>query len=181
MSTQVQAIPAFLKRYPIPVAAAVVSLIIVVTMYLRSGEMDILQADLDDASATAERQRTNISNAALLKDHLAYLTQANKNVRDRTLLASGVGQIRQYFYRLETEVGITYVDLRSGSKVEQAKGAAYVPINYIVSIQGDFTQIITYLKHLEQGLYFCRINSATLTSAGTTMTLNLNLDLLGVQ
>jgi len=53
-------------------------------------------------------------------------------------------------------------------------------LNYLVIVQGDFTQIITFLKRLEQGAYFCRINTAVASASGSNVTLNLNLDLLGI-
>jgi hypothetical protein len=54
-----------------------------------------------------------------------------------------------------------------------------VLLNYIVTIQGTYDQILTYLRHIEGGGYFARINTAASTGSGSLLTVNLNLDLLG--
>jgi hypothetical protein len=179
MSIDTQTLLARVKKYPVLVISVIVSVVLLATLYSRSGLLESEQAELEKYSNEARRHRSNISNSALLQDQLTYLLQANKAVKDRTLVAGGLAQNLQYFYRLEAEVGIKYIDLRPGSSTQLAKGASYVPLNYVVNVQGNFTQVITFMRHLERGAYFCRINSAVLSNSNSTVTLNLNLDLLG--
>jgi hypothetical protein len=179
MSIKTQALIGGLKKYPLLVISAVVALVLLGALYSRSGLIEAQQEELDKYLAESSRHRANIANAAQLQDQLNFLIQANKAVRDRALTAEGLAQNLQYFYRLEADVGIKYLDLRPGSKYT-GKASTYVPLNHIVNVQGSFTQIITFLRRLEQGVYFCRINSASAASNGDIVTLSLNLDLLGV-
>jgi hypothetical protein len=180
MSINAQTLVGGLKKYPILVVSALITLVLLGVLYSRSGLIDAQQEELDKYLAEGSRHRANISNAVQLQDQLNFLIQANKAVKDRALTAEGLAQNLQYFYRLEADVGIKYLDLRPGSRYS-GKSATYIPLNHIVNVQGSFTQIITFLRRLEQGVYFCRINSASASSNGDVVTLNLNLDLLGVQ
>lgn len=180
MSLDTESIVTAAKKYPVLVVCGVVGIALLVTLYMRLDLMDAQKAELEKYSAESNRHRANIANSAQLQEHLDFLIQANKAVGDRALNAGGLAQNLQYFYRLEADAGVKYLDLRPGARVNAVKGTAYVPLPYIINVQGEFAQIISYLRSLEQGAYFCRINSASASGNGSTITINLNLDLLGV-
>lgn len=176
-----------IKKYPILVVSGIISVALLATLYARSDRFDLKQAELDKLSIEGNRYRANIANSAQLKEQLEFLIQANNAVKARAFKSESMALNLQYFYRLESETGVKYLDLRPGSRQAEpgkskpaASTAAYIPLNYMVNVQGDFTQIITFLKRLEQGVYFCQINTAQATGGGLSITLNLNLDLLGV-
>jgi hypothetical protein len=180
MSISGQSIGNSLRKQPLLAAAFSLSLVLGATIYLRSGLLDEQQLELDRHSEESSRQRANIANAAQLQEQLQFLIQANEAVRNRALTVEGLAQNLQYFYRLESEIGIKYIDLRAGLKAPAVKSPIYVPLNYIVSVQGSFSQVISFLRRLEQGAYFCRVNSALTSSTDSVVTLNLNVDFLAV-
>lgn len=182
MSTRTNTSLTKIKRYPIPVCSLIVCLILVCFIYLRGGHIEARQADAEKYSSEAALQRSNMSNAASLQDQLAYLVKANDAVRERALAVDGLGQDIQYFYPLAAEAGVKYLrEPSAGQKQAVPKGAAYVPLAYTIDVQGSFPQVLAYLKYLEQGLYFCRINSVVLSGGESDVTLNLNVDFLGIQ
>lgn len=182
MSAQADKFLGGIKRYPIPVCSAVLCLVLLGGIYLRGGLIAEKQSEVDTHSAQAALQRSNMTNAATLQEQLAYLVEANGAVRDRAFVVDRIGQDFQYFYPLAAEAGVRYLrEPSAGQKQAAAKGAAYVPLAYTIEVQGTFPQIITYIKLLEQGLYFCRINSAVFGSVDPEVTLTLNVDFLGVQ
>lgn len=184
MSIDSQAIIAGAKKYPIIIGAGVVIIILVSVLYLRSDLLSAGQAELEKYTIENDRYRLNITNSAQMQDQLNFLNQANKAVAERALSSDGLAQNLQYFYRLESEMSVKYTDLRPIGRAapSRAKGAAapvYVPLGYVVNVQGSYVQVINYLRKLEQSVYFCRINSASISGSGTAATLSLNLDLLG--
>ena len=181
MSIDTQAIIARVKKYPILVVCAGLSIILFTLLYFRSDLTAKQQDELTALTDTGKRYRSNISNSAQLQEQLDFLMQANQAVKARALNADGLAENLQFFYRLESEVGIKYRDLRPGNRVSAGPQSAYVPINYIVNIEGSYVQVITFLKHLEQGACFCRITSASVSGGDANVSLNLNLDLLGVK
>lgn len=189
MSIDTRTFTSGIKKYPTLVVSVIVSIGLLATLYTRRDQFDLKQVELDRLSAEGRRYRANIANSAQLKEQLEFLLQANSAVKDRAFKTESMALNLQYFYRLESETGVKYLDLRPGTRpAEPGKAAAkapppaaaYIPLNYVVNVQGDFMQIITFLKRLEQGAYFCQINTAQATGGGLSITLNLNLDLLGV-
>jgi hypothetical protein len=179
MSLNAHGVARKVRQYPLLVVCGILVVALSALLYMRRDLSELQQVELDKHLADNRRHRINITNSAMLQDQLDYLIQANAAVRNRALTANGLAQNLQYFYRLEAEVGIKYLDLRPASR-PASKSSTYVPVAYAVNVQGDFAQIIKFLRHLEQGAYFCRINSALLTGKEDLYTLNLNIDLLGV-
>lgn len=167
----------FYRKYPVLIVCIIVSLTLGIFLYTRSGLLEADQARLEQFSAETRRYRANIANAAQLQEQLDFLVRANLAVKDRTLIVGGLAQNLQYFYRLEAETGVKYLDLRPGGK--PAGKGLYVPVNQVVTITGSFGQVMKFLRTIEQGDYFCRVNSAVISGSADTATINLNLDLLG--
>jgi uncharacterized membrane protein len=114
MSIDARTLTAVVKKYPIPVISAIIAVVLVVVLYLRSDLSVLQQAQLDKFTAEGKLYRTNVSNSAQLEEQIDFMVQANAAVRARALNASGLAENLQYFYRLESEVGIKYRDLRPG-------------------------------------------------------------------
>lgn len=178
MSINAQSITAGIKKYPVLVICGIVGIALLVLLYLRSDLLSAQQAELDKYVAEGSRYQANIANAAQLQEQLNFLVQANQAVKARTLSAESLAQNLQYFYRLESEVGVK-TEVRSGARTATPKSATYVPLNYIVNLQGDLKQMLTYVRHMERGAYFSRINAVSVTKNDSAISLNLNVDLLG--
>ena len=178
-----------LKRYPILSAAVLICIPLAAICFYRADALVEQQAELGKLKAEVDLYRANISNSSQLQQQVDFLVQAKAAIAKRAFPKDSLPLNLQYFYKLETEVGIKYITLNPAAQPAAAKSAAakpaagttYVPLKYMVSVQGSFHQIITYLRCLEQGDYFSRINSATVLSSGSSVTLNLDLDLLGIQ
>ena len=140
---------------------------------MRSGSGSELRAELDQKSAEGKRYHTNITHSAELPNELQAVIDANRIVRERSTNPSDLAKNLQYFYRIEAETGVS-----SSTGTKRAE-AVYVAVNYTMSVTGDFSKLITFLKNLEHGARFYRLNSmtASVTAAGTTFI--LNVDLLG--
>jgi len=186
MKLNTRAVGGVFKRYPVLFIAVIVCLPLAVISFVRDGAIIEQQAELEKSLAEASLFRTNIANSSHLQQHVDFLAQAKVAIAKRAFRAESLPLNLQYLYKLETDVGIKYLTLNPTSRtlasgVKSASGTSYIPLNFSVSVQGSFHQIITYLRCLEQGVYFCRINSASVLGSGSVVTLNLDLDLLGIQ
>lgn len=181
MSITAQSVGAILKKYPILWACGFITVGLAAVLYLRSDLQAEKSAELEKLTREGARYRANISNSVQLQDQLDFLVRANEAVRARALKVDGLAENLQYLYRLESEVGVKYLDLRPGGKAAIPKQPpTYLPINYTVSMQGSFAQMITFIRHFEQGAYFARINAASANGSDSSVTVNLTIDLLGV-
>lgn len=175
---------AFVKKNPIPVICAVIVLGVAGGLYYRSGDLAAAEEDLAKKTADAEKYALNIKNATHLKEQLDALIAANKKIEGRLAHASEKGTNTQYFYKLERETGVKMVSFSqtTGTVAKPTKGA-FVPIAFNVAVTGTMPQVLDFLRHLENGMHFCRVTSGSCTVSTTNrnlpLTLSLNLELLG--
>jgi hypothetical protein len=185
MKFDTQVVLGALRRYPVLSTAVLICIPLAAICFYRADMLIEQQAELEKFQAESSLYRANIVNASQLQQQVDFLAQAKVAIAKRAFRAESLPLNLQYFYKLESDVGIKYLNLnptgRPAAAAKQGAGGSYIPLNYSVSVQGSFHQIITYLRCLEQGAYFCRINSASVLSSGSSVTLNLDLDLLGIQ
>ncbi|MEO7412739.1 MAG: hypothetical protein ABIZ81_05220 [Opitutaceae bacterium] len=173
-----------MKRNPISIGCAVLSLLLVGTVYFRWDNATELEAELDRKTTEADKLALNLKNAAQLKEQLDALVAAEKTIEARMIRAQEIPTNLQYFYQLETDTGVKLLDgsLRQsiGSK-KDAKGA-YQPTVFSMSVQGNYRQLLTFLRRLESGPRYSRVMSASCSSTperGQNLVLSFNLELLG--
>jgi hypothetical protein len=181
-----------LRKNPVGVACFVLSLGIAVFAYLRSDAIPEAEATLLTNSSMVDRLNQNISNSTHLKDQYDLLLDSARKLEKRVAIASALADNQRYFYRIEASTGVKLIDLRqTPSDTVPPKGTYYKPINFTVSIQGDYERDFAFLRELENGTYVARINSVTLVPSsasqaitaetqGYPITMTINLDLVGV-
>lgn len=186
MSLDAKALLSLVKKKPVLSVCLVVGLGLAITIYARSGLGDEQQAQLDQKRDEGRRYHVNLTSATQLVDDLKTVTEANRMVHERAINPADLARNLQYFYRLEAETGVKFTDLRQMGSGSTAPATAkkqpvstYVPVNYTISVVGDFPKLINFLRNLEQGAHFYRLNGMTASGTGSTVTLNLNVDLLG--
>lgn len=184
MSLSNEQVVEFLKKNPISVSCAVLSLLLLGAHYYRSDFAAAAATELEQKTAEAERLDRNLKNAAQLKEHLDALIAAGKEATSRLINAENLPANNQYFYKLESETGVKLVgDPRQSATTKRDAKAAFLPTAFALSVQGEYAQILTFLRHLESGPAYCRVLSATCNGAagerGQQLVLSLNLELLG--
>ena len=180
-----QELVSVIKKNPTSFTCGVLSLAIIAAIYFRSELIPQAELALSQKSAEGEKISANIKYAAQLKEQTDTLAAANKVIDGRVLRASQLGANTGYFYRLETETGVKFIDLRQTTPSTVAKPAkgSFLPVAFAVSVQGDLPQILEFLRQLENGVHYSRVVAATCSgnSALRTapLTLALTLELLG--
>ncbi len=181
-----EALVALLKKNPISVGCGILCLALAGGIYFRSDAIPAAEAELAQKQSEAERLSTNLQFSAQLKEQLEALVAANKEIDARIIRASQQTTNAQYFYKLESETGVKMVDFRAGVVNPPAKGtkAAFISVPFNVSVQGTYAQVLDYLRQLEAGARYSRVNSAAVSGSVTNrkgpLTLTLTLELLGL-
>ena len=199
MSLDTKDIVALFRKNPILSSCALVSVLLLLVVYFRFGLIASAQVELDQKNAEGKKYHDNVLNAGQLRAQMAVVAAANRIVRDRAMHPGNLAKNLQYFYRIEAETGVKYTDLKPGAvSVENKLLAApisgrtvpapaanksgmknYVPVNYAITVQGAFPQLVAFLRRLEQGGYFYRLNTMIISTVGPTISFNLNIDFLG--
>lgn len=182
MSLTTEQLGDLFKKNPIGIGCGILSLALVGTAYWRSDLPAQEQELLEQKTNEAERIAANLKNAAQLKEQMESLLAAQKQIEGRLIQAKNLMANGQYFYRLETETGVKLLDQRqSSSSKKELKG--YVATVFTLNVQGDYKQLVTFLRRLENGTHYCRVLTASCTTAGAersnVMTLALSVELLG--
>lgn len=172
----------FVKKHPISVGCAVVSVGLLVSMYFRSDLKTEADTLLAEKTAAGERYAANIKNSAQLEDDLAKVTAANKEIDSRAVRINELGTNSQYFYKLEGETGVKLIDFRQTTQSGAKGKGAFLPVGFTVSAQGELRQLLEFLRLIESGTHYCRVTTATISSTTTRtapMTLTLSIEMLG--
>lgn len=179
-----QELGAVIKKNPISVTCGALVVALLLTLYFRADAKGNAETALNDKSAQGERYAMNIKNAAHLEDHLAEVTAANKEIEARAVRINQLGTNSQFFYKLEGDTGVKLIDFRQTTQAVAKGKGAYTPVAFVVSAQGSFHQILHFLRLLESGTHYSRVNSASINAnvvkRNEPLTITLNLDLLGL-
>jgi hypothetical protein len=170
-----------LKKNPIIVVCGALSLAIVGAIYFRSGAIEEANATLEQKSIEGNRYTQNVTNGVQLKEQLDALTAANAVIESRLIRASELGINQQFFFKLESDSGVKLAaDLHQGGKTTPSPNAKYVPIGFTLSAQGNFSEVLAFLRGLEDGTHYCRVVTASCSGGRKGLVaITLNLELLG--
>jgi len=178
---------ALVKKNPIGVGCAVLSLALGAGIYFRADEVPAATEELTKKADEGGRLAANLQNAAQLKEQVETLTACEKELESRLIYASQTLPNVQYFYKLQSDTGVKMTVNSQGAVPPAAKNAAkttFIGVPFTITVQGTMSQMIDYLQRLENGTRYCRVMSVTcgvpVTDRGSAVTLALNLELLGL-
>ena len=179
---------ATLKKHPIGFGCGVVCVVCAALLYVRSSKIEENQAEYEAKSAEKDKILANVRYAEKLPEQVTQIEALTKELESRLVHSGQLAVNLQYFYKLEAETEVKLVDVRQNNPAKGAK-ALYVGIPYTIGVQGSYKQVVAFLQRLENGPHFCRFTVMSFAKGGgtaadaggaTSMTVNLNLELLGV-
>ena len=178
---------AFLKKNVISVSCAVASLVIGVTIYLRSDMLPDAEKVLAEKTQKGELLAANIEDSSQLKEQYASLLASNAQISDRLIHVGQLAENLEYFYTLESDTGVKIPDPRQLPGMPPAKNAPktnFIPVGFTLTAQGDYHQLMDLLRRLEAGSHYCRVLTCNIKPIGEMrgglLQMTLALDLLGV-
>lgn len=175
-----------LKRHPAPAICGCVVLVCFLNFYFRMDQISALQTRQEEIARQAEQVDNNLMTGSNLEEQLVAMRAKVEQLEARLVRPSELANNLKYFYRLESETGVTLSDLRQNPPPPPAKGAArplFAGVAYNVVLAGSFNQVIAYFNDLENGERFYRLTNFNLQRGReanqASLTLALNLELLG--
>jgi hypothetical protein len=187
-------LPNFIKKQPIALSCGLLCVGLVVAIYFRHSVLAEATDSFAERKSVVEHLRENLANAHELDDQSTAMTQAVQAIEARLVHADQLAINLQYFYKIESETQAKLTDLRqTGAATTNARNSektAYTGIGYSISVQGSYPQLLDFLRRVEGGERFARMQGLTLTGAGdsseetpgkpTNLSLILTLQLLGL-
>lgn len=185
--TTIQSVGKALRRRPFATACCAIACVLLLVLALRFSAVDTARAELARVESEGGQIEKNVRNAANIEDHLSHVKEGVAKFDARLITVDDVSGNQEYFYRLESVTGVRLSILRPlGVPKSLDKNASYRPAGFNVVVEGDYAQVISFLRALEKGTHPYRVTDFTLqrasqqqeTSAIVPIVLNLNLELL---
>ena len=170
------------------------ALVLGVAGYVRADSMEELETELDEQVRQGERLQNNLRYAARLDEHLDTVNRAVESIHARAINPSALATNLQYFYRLESELGLKLIDLRQGTPERGKQATEFLAVPYTVAVEGTYRQLLQFIRRLETGSHYVKFLSSNLApsraidpassgsaadSTDPVLVLSLNLQLLG--
>lgn len=182
-----------LKKHPLGFSAFGLAILLFVGISIRSGSKEDLSLQLEEVTAQGQKLKNNLKYSVQLDDQLVAISGATLEITDRAVNPAALATNLQYFYRIESELGVEYTDLRQGVPDAAAAGASFIAVPYDVSVQGTYAQLLEFVRRMETGVHFVRFLSLSLRPSGArrsqdegtedptnpTLSLSLSIEILG--
>jgi hypothetical protein len=189
-------LPGFIKKQPVALVCALLCVGLALAIYFRKDALVTAQTELDDKTTQAKHLKENVDSAVPLNkadrldEQYAAISQATQAIQARLVHLNQLAINLQYFYKLESETQTKLTDLRQtgvDASVKSVGKANYIGVDYSIGVQGSFTQLLDFVRRVENGEHFSRVISLTIsgggnaeTGPGSLLSLSLNLELLGL-
>jgi hypothetical protein len=187
MAISNEQVVALLKKNPVVTGAVALSLLLAGTIYLRGDQLPAAATLLEEKAVEGQRLAANIKNSAQLPEQLARVSAATREIDGRLVRVGQLADNLQYFYKLETGTGITFLDLRQTTAPSRGPKTEKIPVGFSLTLHGSYQQVLEFLRRVESGTHYSRVKSVSLApfdeaansggmrSDATKLTLNLEL------
>ncbi len=190
MSLETKDVVAAAKRRPLFFVCGAIVFACFLLVYFRMDARDEVEGRLEERQKELTRLTNNVRFAAQLDAQLEALRRANETIASGALRVGELARNQQVFYEIEAASGVKMLDLRQLPPPAPARGApaptTYAPINFSLTIRGDYPQLIDFLHRLDRGPTLSRVTSANASrtgeagpSAAGEYALTLSVQLLG--
>lgn len=173
---------ALIKKHPLGAIGLLICVLCGLAIYFRGDAIQKAQTAFEEKDTEAQKIALNVRNMAGLQEQTTEIQNAAKALESRIIRASSLANNLQIFYRLESETGVKFTDLRQNpippTRAGTTKGA-YVGVPFNVSVQGTYEQVMTFIRRLETGNQFCRFNTVVFNKAADGLSASVAIELLG--
>ncbi len=180
-----------LQRYRFASAAAGLAVIFAGAYFFRGGALTSAQAECDTLEAEGKKTERNVRNAKDLEKHIAAMQRGVTQLESKLARVDDVSGSQEYFYGLEGASGVRVTVLRPLGLPKGNAAATYQPVGFNVVVEGEYGQLIAFLRSLENGARLFRLQdfsvqraaggSSTDPAAKPRDVLTINLQLLAAK
>lgn len=184
---------ALIKKQPLAFICGLVVVAAGAAFFLRGETVAEAQTLFQEKEDEAQKTEANARNSAGLAEAATEMQELGKQFDARLVRATQLATNLQFFYRLESDTGVKLTDVRQNAIAPAKAGApktAFVGIPFAATVQGSYAQVYDFIRRVESGPHFLRINQLTLSkvapaggptaaAAGDQMTAQLQLEILG--
>ncbi|MDQ8196564.1 hypothetical protein QEH56_00305 [Pelagicoccus enzymogenes] len=182
------------KNYIVSICSLVA--IVCLGVYLvRSDQITRLAADYDDLSVRHSRILKNLKFGSDIEADLDRLKTMSEEIEARLFSPEDLATNQRYFYQIESATGVEMASIQQiikplpeGKNNKQARMKAerspYQEIIYDMSVQGTYTEVLSFLREIEGGEAFAVLDGFTIMDskskeADPEVDIRLSVNVLG--
>jgi Tfp pilus assembly protein PilO len=171
-----------LRRWPVCVACLVITVACAGGAWWVRGEMAALQVTHAERTREGESMLALLVSGSTQRAELDAVREATRRIDENLVVEANLAENLWYFYKLEEQTKARLPELHQLNSPSTDKSPLYRRVPYTLRITGTYLQVASFLLALETGPRLVKISSfnyARADSAGSSMTLDLGLELLG--
>ncbi len=174
-----------LKQYPLAVVSVGIALVLILIIYMRSGRLPSLEAELEQMEMTLEVIQNNDLRAVDMQAHLDTITADSEEIDARLLNQDDKAINYQYIFQLEQRCGVRLDNLQQKVPTDNDIGDHYKAVNFDISASGTYKQILNFVYELQNGKYFTRIDRFNYNAVGelepNLVKIDIKIAVLGIK
>ena len=171
-----------IRRWPYCAACVAVTLLCGAGAWFVRSEITALLAAQAERARDGEAMLATLVSGSTQRAELEAVREATRRIDDNLVVESNLAENLWYFYKLEEQTKARLPELHQLNSPSTDKSPLYRRVPYTLRITGGYWQVASFLLALETGPRLVRITSfnyARADGAGSSMTLDLGLELLG--
>ena len=174
------------------------SLVIAVSLFVIAGSMTVylihkdkkslIDSEIEQVNIRISSMLKNIKNSKGMEEDIEAIEEKVEKLNARMFQSQELATNYNYFFNLEDEIGIKVSDLKQVGIAEEELDPrkkkmpkpiidSYEKIRYHLKASGEFGEIVNFLRKLEGGPSFYRLEEFRLAKSETGKTEILSLDL----
>ncbi len=182
MSASVGDILDFVRRWPYCVACGALTVVLGAGSWYLHAESTRLEIVLRDRGKEGEAMLSQLIGGSTLRQELAEAKAVGKRIDENLVVEANLAENSGYFYQIEEQTKAHLPDFHQVSSPNTDKSTLFRRVPYGLRVTGTYEQVVSFLLALETGPRLVKITTFTLARldpAGRTVSLDLNIELLG--
>lgn len=185
----------YLKKNYVVAISGLVAVLCLGVYFVRHDQITRLAADFDDLSVRRSRILKNLKFASGIETDLALMKSQISDVESRLFNPEDLATNQRYFYQIESATGVQMKSIQqlikhlpTGKNAKKAKKKAqqshFQEIAYELDIQGEYRDVLAFLRELEGGKAFVVLNGFSMVTAkgvssSSEIAMRLSISVLG--
>lgn len=185
----------YLKKNYVVAISGLVAVLCLGVYFVRHDQITRLAADFDDLSVRRSRILKNLKFASGIETDLALMKSQISDVESRLFNPEDLATNQRYFYQIESATGVQMKSIQqlikhlpTGKNAKKANKKAqqshFQEIAYELDIQGEYRDVLAFLRELEGGKAFVVLNGFSMVTAkgvssSSEIAMRLSISVLG--
>lgn len=162
-----------IKQHPLATGCALVTLVLLALMFLRSAALGDAEAQYNQVVSEIDEMDQNEKNSIGLSEDVDKVNALVGDIESRLMIERARADHYRYFLSLAETSKVTLQDpvfesyLAPGQKDVVIMTAELAEVTYRLNVRGDFNHVMDFISQLSSGRYLARVDEMSIEGAPT--------------